>query len=1228
MTTFSTRMRNAIVHGSLAALLITQSAPGALGIALSDTPLAVKNRAAPNIIYVLDDSGSMNSEFLPALAPTNDGALWWNTNRQSFVGLNKEDAVEAGVVNYNRNGDATALWKKYMYLFPVGVGSSVGLRTYADGDHDHFAVPPTADYAWTRSHVYNALYYNPAVTYTPWEPAHDGTTAITFADADPTAAKTHPRLGSTTVNLTANLDSNRDNWTFRLWPGMRAPAAASYRKSGSDRWLNLAAAAAVPADDGYWDVRIAYYPATYYVADANGAYAGPDGQRLRRVEIRPDNTFPSGRSYADEIKNYANWFVYYRKRQLMVNAAIGASMRGLTEIRGGMFSFNDRAAVTMYDFGRASGAQNGKRLLYDFYQKQFTGGTPTRDALDWAGQQFSRTNTGAPVQHACQFNIAFVITDGFANNTSGVSLNPGNYDGQTDYATYPYNLQFSTNGATLTHPYQDSYSNTLSDIAMKYYATRLRGTLPAGKVPVDAFDTRPNADRNRNLHMNTYALGLGVKGTIFGTGTAAATAPFTNPPAWPDPSAHARSPAAVDDLWHATLNGRGDMLSASDPVATNNAMRRILNTVVGKVGAATAVAVTNARVTAGERTVYLTSYNSGNWSGDLNAYLIDDTTGIPDLNNPQWTTSARTQLDARTADDRNIITASGAAVTPGVQFQPTTARTATRLSAAQQSALNSAGATDGAAVLAFVRGERRGEGSTYRTRAHLLGDIVNAEPVVVKKPSAGYRDAGYAAFKTSQASRNTMVFQGANDGMLHAFNAATGAEAWAFIPSFVLPTLNMLSLKDGFAHQYYVDGTPAVADVDFNRTNGASGSGDWHTLLVGGLGKGGKGYYALDVTDPLPASKAAATDKVLWEFPNAGNRDTRVAAAETAPTYGEAVGYSFGKPVIVKTAAKGWVVLVTSGYNNGGDGKGYLFVLDAKTGAVIKAIGTGAGSLVNPSGLAHINAYVENAHLDRTTDFVYGGDLLGNVWRFDLSGASADNWSVTRLATLVDERGTAQPITTVPQLAKLSAAGGPKRMVYIGTGQYLGDDDIPGSANANATATQTQTMYGLVDDMSRMPLIEPLRSALQQQEFGQVTTAAGMTTRTISARAVNLNVTDGWYLDLSLTGERAVTNAAVANGMLSFTTNVPSADPCVTGESWLTVVDFATGGRIAVPGVTYASKQLGDSLASRVLVIQLPDGRYKAVVRLYDGRTRIEDLPHDPPPPVTRRISWRELVER
>jgi type IV pilus assembly protein PilY1 len=671
----------------------------------------------------------------------------------------------------------------------------------------------------------------------------------------------------------------------------------------------------------------------------------------------------------------------------------------------------------------------------------------------------------------------------------------------------------------------------------------------------------------------------------------------------------------------AFAGGTHTAIAASDAASFQAAINNVTDNITAKIGAASAVAVANAHVTSADNAAYASSYNSGTWSGDINAFAIDLTTGLPS-NVSLWPAgSAGKQLDLRSSASR-LITSSpdGAGAIGGIEFEPVSAAISTQLSLAQQTLLSSPNASDGADVMAYLRGDRSGETAfTYRTRAHLLGDIINAEPLLVREPSNSYVDNGYTSFKQTNSARSRMLYQGSNDGMLHAFTASTGAELWAYVPNLVMASLNNLSLSTGFFHQYRVDGTPVSGDVDFDNIGANSNSVDWRTILVGGLGKGGRGYYALDVTSASAENQAAASSKVLWEFPNSvSNVVTRNLAKRN-------MGYSFGRPIIVKTQAKGWVVLVSSGYNNGinsgdsgGDGLGHLYVLSPKTGDLIADIPTTGCSnspSLNPCGLSEFSAYVSNADINNTVDYVYGGDLEGNLWRFDLTGNNSNMWRVAKFASLKDSTGASQPITTAPELTSTNDG----RMVYVGTGQYLGITDVAGSVGANANATQIQSLYGLKDDFSVLP--DDLRAVLQQQTF-----TVNNNTRVSSNNSVNYATTKGWFIDFPSTGERLNTNPALAVNALAFTTNIPNATVCQPGgSSWAYFVNIKTGGIVENSTVNYSGLFLGNALASRPVLVQLPSGKIVSLIRTSDATTIAQDVPVSASSFAARRVSWREL---
>jgi type IV pilus assembly protein PilY1 len=345
-------------------------------------------------------------------------------------------------------------------------------------------------------------------------------------------------------------------------------------------------------------------------------------------------------------------------------------------------------------------------------------------------------------------------------------------------------------------------------------------------------------------------------------------------------------------------------------------------------------------------------------------------------------------------------------------------------------------------------------------------------------------------------------------------------------------------------------------------------------------------------------------------------------------------------------------VLAPSGYSNGnetdpdgsgplqgGDGVGMIFVLDPNTGAVLARLRTipatslgstedgatdAADRRANPRGLAYISAFANQPDNDATIDYVYGGDLYGNLWRFDLSAAAVSDWTVKRLATLRDGTSTGstrQPITSEPELGTVRGY----RVVYVGTGRYFNDRDIPGSTTAGGTpneypwASGRQTIYALKDDQSDNPLISG-----RGELVGQTLTKTGGFAQ-VSNNPVDFSTGKGWYIDLPDTGERVITNPTLAGGVLAITSNIPDGkDPCLPGgRSWLYVLDYRTGSFI--PGASYAGKFLGDALASRVNVIRVGSG-VKGLIRTSSGETKVADEPGWSPLIAPKRKAWREIL--
>ena len=732
-------------------------------------------------------------------------------------------------------------------------------------------------------------------------------------------------------------------------------------------------------------------------------------------------------------------------------------------------------------------------------------------------------------------------------------------------------------------------------------------------------------------------------------------------------------PKSIDDFWHTAVNGRGTYFSAKNPTSVVLGLGDALAGIAKRVASGSADGASTLEPVAGNNFVYAANYQTGSWQGDLEAFEINLSTGA--LNTPRlW--SAKTLLDAKTSgacDNRNIYLVRPGAANNLVEFAWNTDKCpsgtpsgtlTTTLNAAEQAVFanvsnlgqygfmsdGTAGTVDqrgaisapnGFKLVNFLRGQRQYEGYEYdsltklfRARASVLGDIVDSQPVYVQKPFASYQDPGYDAFVAAKASRTPMVYVGANDGMLHAFYAGTyvappgapdplaGQEKWAIIPSAVLPKLYTLasSFYDS-NHEFFVDGTPVVGDVY------DSAASAWRTVLVTGLNAGGKGYFAVDVTDPT------AAPKVLWEF----KADPAACPVTSAGAVGNTsdcnLGFTFGKPVITKLAGT-WVVMLTSGYNNvntasnGGDGGGYLYVLNAMTGAIIHKIATGAGDAATPSGLAQINNFVDNVPVNNSTLRVYGGDVLGNVWRFEFAPAA----TAQLLGTAKDASSNPQPITARPELAELNG----KPIVFVGTGKLLGASDVADTAQ--------QSIYGISDPLTSGPVYANLRGSLRPITMTQVGSgAAAVRTVACTGAAADCARTAGWVVDLAEAGERVNVDMKLVLGTLIVGTNVPEPVACsVGGHSWFNYFDFRTG--LAVPGAPYSnpldptsprivSSYLSDSLIVGFNVYKLPpvagqsNGRFIAGFHLGDS-THVEGNPAiADQPPQGRRISWREIPQ-
>lgn len=1182
-----TKFSKQLIQGVGVSLLVALTSPSGWAApgTLETIPLFATTSVPPNVVLLIDDSGSMDYE---VLVFTNDGALWWNsttpvwtsagsaaphtmtTRGQTFIGIEGPYSTTGvpGTPNFNRGGSASSPWYRYVYLFPNG--TATGARVLNDSFPAH-AIPPLPQYAFMRSPEYNAAYFDPDATYDPW-PSYSTTT---YADITATAAPSDPVAGGGNLNLTGTLSSGTSNWTFKMLSGMSIPSGTTYSGATGttiNGGLRLTSSQ---------DVNITYKPATYYLTleRAGGSGVTPGNFSYTISYIHPSqlsnnplpapktvtgncathspdhydlfnfapggitfspNTIngktikglaPDGRCLVEypissgttEMQNFANWFSYYRKRHLALRGGIVSAFRNVLGVRMGVHTINNSVTDLLPPVQiSTSGSTEQNSLFAKIYSIDGnSGGTPNREGLKYVGDKYmiSAGSSDALVVSSalggsCQKNFAIQFTDGYTipNSISGIA-NDDSGEGS---------------------PYADSYSDSLADIAMYFYKTNIQTGLTYNKVPVrpgcptpstcsstscrSNSTTNPIADCNRNPHMNTITVGLGAAGTIFNSAlnnyqyeTVADI--FANPTAWPDISSD-RSPVQIDDLYHAAVNGRGEVLNARTPAELTSAMQTAVKTVFQQVGVSSAVTFNTSRLTTASR-VYLSLFNGADWSGDLLAYdLVALTnsaiagTSPPD---PLW--RAADILEARTSE-RVILTNNGG----GVPFRWN------NLSTAQKNDLKTnisgvleATDTNGQARLAFIRGDHTNEGTglKFRIRGNKLGDIVYSNATYV--PSTG----------TGQPA---MIYVGANDGMLHGFNAETGEELLAYIPSNLYSTtldqgLHYLTNPD-YHHRFYVDQSPVVAKIGTK------------TILVGGERAGGRGYFALDISSPSTFSESNAASIVLWEFTNTNDAD---------------LGYTFSMPTIAKLSDSSYGVIFGNGYNSD-FGRAELFILRLNSNGSLNGyyeiLANNSGdSATDKNGMS--TPGVIDVDFNGKADWAYVGDVKGNLWAFDLDPIGSITYSKLFAAA------SNQPITAEPIITKnpavvdtLSPSNQPNVLVLFGTGQYL--------AQGDATTTYQQTFYGVWHDGSTTT--RSLSNLVQQTITENGDNRAVLTVNPVNYPPLT-PAKYGWYINLPTSKERVVTTAMVRGKTVFFNTLTPSTDPCsYGGDGWLMAVNLADGG--------------------------------------------------------------------
>lgn len=609
--------------------------------------------------------------------------------------------------------------------------------------------------------------------------------------------------------------------------------------------------------------------------------------------------------------------------------------------------------------------------------------------------------------------------------------------------------------------------------------------------------------------------------------------------------------------------GRGGYYTANSTSELKQALDASMSTIAAKTASGSAVATSSSRLDT-DTTIYQALFYSEKWTGRIKAFDVDEVNGKVEISdNPKWTTS-NSSFDNHAT--RKVFTRLNGI---GATFNYAT--------------LNAAGALSGltSEQVDYIRGDQSREesnGGAFRSREDaegadlIMGDIVNSDPVFVGKNmdfgldkltikdgsveiGSTYRD--FVNTNKENSSFKSMLYVGANDGMLHAIEASTGRELFAYVPSTLIPVLGELTDPD-YKHRFYVDGAPYVAHAYI------SSRGGWRTILIGSTGYGGISggtVFALDVTDP---SSFSASD-VLWEY--------------TSPY----LGYSAASPSLAPLPNGEFGVVVANGYGSSAEQTAKLIILDVTDGSVIKMLDTLNGTTAtSPNGLSQTTLI---PGLDRSISTIYAGDLRGNVWKFDVSSSNTSGWdsalksggnmiplfsavasgtmigsdsgSAAKTATTVD--GKFQPITSGIAVTPHEDGG---YMLVFGTGKYFEGFDADGVASGGDydKDAQVQTAHAIHDNNATSTITY---ANLQERNF--VSRLGGDPTNSLRVDTVAFDSTKkGWYLNLggkdSVASERVVINPVIRSGRAVFLTTIPSGDPCGAGGKSRILEVMATSG--------------------------------------------------------------------
>ncbi|MDO5101908.1 MAG: PilC/PilY family type IV pilus protein [Lautropia sp.] len=1178
---------------------------GAAEAKIAQESLIVKDKplVEPNLMFTLDDSGSMSYNFVP-------------------------DNELAGHVFAYHPGEP----KRYVYpvqgVLPTDDSTVIGKRR--------------------RSSAINKIYYNPEVRYRPWiDPAsigavdqHGKQVYRHLPDANPKAAYVHwdYQAGGeeeATKDITVDLTGDQPKGHFRICSDKRPD------KQYNDPCPELVGAKTVA-------------PATYYTFELpeNHPTGEPteadknNGKLYTRVSIKDHQSFERGPdrdectpkgdgnyvcSQTQEYQNFANWYQYHRTRMHVAIAAVGQAFAELpATVRVGYGRINKNDVEPVDGVGSAV-IERGVRLFQGNDRKAFftwlntrisSGATPLLEATRVVGKYFERRDdngpwskspgTGDRTKHlSCRRSYHLLMTDGLYNETEKTLKDKSFMTLETDNVAGPViskpNRKTTADGRTTWQylpeaPYRSAKSGTLADFSMYFWNRDLRPDLDN-----DIEEDAENPAFWQHLSMYTMSFGIGGKlkpprrdrdldeDDPRRLGDWPALLDGTKK--WPENFSE-NDIETVDDLWHAAVNARGDYLSVEDGTGFRDAMSRVLDNIQSREGNTAGLAVSSQTLETNNQ-MFVPSFRTGKAMGDLKAFALAKDGNQGAL---QW--SAEDKMPS--PDNRRIFVGRGGSQGGSVPFEWRALPSNLQLALLKAAGLDESSRL-GTSLVDYLRGEsiieengsqlaekkekkekekKKGQkdkkkdkdknkgkkrddddddddddkgngkgkvnakpqtqdiekvfvnqGKGFRKRNSMLGHIVHSTPVYVGAAiDRGYQHlpaelpAGtasgakayrnYVRSKRAHGGRPAQVFVGSNDGILHAFDASTGVETYGYVPRAVALEMAALS-KPGTKPRFMMDGPLVESDAWWDDS--------WHNVLVGTTGAGPRAVFALDVTDTRAATGLNA-HAVMWEID-----------AQSHPE----LGHVLAAPEIGVMRDGTWVAIFGNGYESQSR-RAQLFVVNLKTGRVITTIDTREGSAQKPNGLGGVRLIRDGNHV---ITGAYAGDLLGNLWKFDLASEKHGQWKVAFSGKPLFTTEGKRPITAAPATVSHPAGG---TMVLVGTGKLFEEGDN--------TSTALDSVYGLWDKerMGRDTTDRPVwlaggttigARAVRKRRVKHVI-HDGKDFATIDEKdkanaTLNWRTDRGWQIDLDMIrqrGQRNIVSPSLVSGLVLFETMSPVVD--------------------------------------------------------------------------------------